>query len=231
MMRSHTSDYRDKFAAIVGEKNIVTDAADIAGYGRAGFFTGLKPDYMVRVGHADQVRDVVRVAREGKVNLVASSSGAPHFRGGSLLDKKGVVVDLSGMERIVRINRRHKAGLIEPGVRFGALSEAADKAGLKVLMPLRPRSNKSVLASYLEREPIIIPKYHWDMTDPMLSTELVFGTGNYFRTGSAASPGSLQQQWESGNEQLNPMGTGCDRFRARGSGRTGNLGRSDLDDR
>ena len=85
-----------------------------------GLVTGVMPDYVVRVGHADQVRDVVRLARECRVNLVASSSGAPHFRGASLLDRKGVIVDLSGMDRIVRINRRHKVGLIEPGVRFGS---------------------------------------------------------------------------------------------------------------
>ena len=91
-------------------------------------------------------------------------------------------------------------------------------------MPLRPRANKSVLASYLEREPIIIPKYHWDMTDPMLSTELVFGTGNYFRTGSAASPGSLQEQWESGNQQLNPMGPGATDFVRVVQGAQGSLG-------
>jgi len=73
-------------------------------------------------------------------------------------------------------------------------------------MPLLPRATKSVLTSYLEREPITIPRFHWDMTDPLLCTELVFGTGDLFRTGSAAGPGSLQQQWDKGLAQKNPMG-------------------------
>ncbi len=52
----------------------------------------------------------------------------------------------------------------------------------------------------------MIPKYHWDTTDPMLCTEIVFGTGDIFRTGSAAGPGSLKEQWAHGGAQKNPMG-------------------------
>ena len=47
VMASRSSDYRGKFAAVVGEKNIVTDAAAIEGYGSAGVLywcqTGLYP--------------------------------------------------------------------------------------------------------------------------------------------------------------------------------------------
>ena len=100
------------------------------------------------------------------------------------------------MDKIVRSDRRNKVALIEPGITFQELIDEADKMGLKVLMPLLPRAGKSVIGSYLEREPIQIPKYHWDMTDPLLCTELVFGTGDLFRTGSAAGPGSLEQQWD-----------------------------------
>jgi FAD/FMN-containing dehydrogenase len=46
------------------------------------------------------------------------------------------------------------------------------------------------------------------MTDPLLCTEIIFGTGDLFRTGSAAGPGTLEQQWEKGNAQKNPLGPG-----------------------
>ncbi|MBN1288774.1 MAG: FAD-binding oxidoreductase, partial [Actinobacteria bacterium] len=130
------------------------------------------------------------------------------FHGGTVPQSDAVVVDMSGMDRIVRMDRRNKVALIEPGVRFDSLCIKADELGLKVLMPLLPRSGKSVIGCYLEREPIQIPKYHWDMTDPMLCTELVFGTGDLFRTGSAGSPGTLEQQWAANNMQKNPLGPG-----------------------
>jgi len=110
------------------------------------------------------------------------------------------------MDRIPHINRRNKVAIIEPGVRFGTLQAEAKKRGMKALLPLLPRASKSVVASCLEREPITIPKYHWDMTDPMLCVEVVFGTGDTFRTGGAAGPGSLEEQWKSGASQKNPMG-------------------------
>jgi len=73
-------------------------------------------------------------------------------------------------------------------------------------MPLCPRSSKSVIGSCLEREPTMIPKYQWDISDPLLCTEVVFGTGDLFRTGEAAGPGSLEDQWASGQAQTNAMG-------------------------
>ncbi|GAH37946.1 unnamed protein product, partial [marine sediment metagenome] len=62
------------------------------------------------------------------------------------------------------------------------------------------------VTSVLEREPIIIPRYHWDTSDPLLCTEVVFGTGDLFRTGAAAGPGTLSQQKKVGRAQVNPMG-------------------------
>jgi hypothetical protein len=167
---------------------------------------GGEPRALVRPASTAQVRELVKLARHEGVNLVFSSSAPPRFHGGTVPSGEAVVVDMSGMDKIIRMDRRNKVALIEPGVTFPRLIEEADKAGLRVLMPLRPRRGKSALASMLEREPITIPKYHWDMTDPMLCTELVFGTGDLFRTGSAAGPGSLRRQWAAGGAQKNPMG-------------------------
>jgi hypothetical protein len=182
---------REKLASVVGEKNLSDDPEILSGYSAAGVVTGPAPDLMVKPSSAWQVRDLVKLAGSEGINLVASSSGPPRMRGDTVPGGVAVVVDLSGMDRIIRVDRKNKVALIEPGVTFSEINRAADEAGLRVLMPLLPRKTKSVLASYLEREPIIIPKYHWDMTDPLLCTEMVFGTGDMFRTGSAAGPGSL----------------------------------------
>ena len=82
----------------------------------------------------------------------------------------------------------------EPGVTFGELIPAVAKEGLRLNMPLRPRSTKSVVGSMLSREPVIMPHYHWDIADPIGSTEVVFGTGDMFRTGAAAGPGNIEEQ-------------------------------------
>ncbi len=164
------------------------------------------PLCLVRPRQAAQVQSLMDLARETGLNLVPASSGPPHIRGGTVPQGEGVIVDLSHMDRIVRVDRRNKVAIVEPGVRFQRLKEEAESKGMRMLMPLLPRATKSVLGSCLEREPMLIPKYHWDMTDPLLCTELIFGTGDLFRTGSAAGPGSLAEQWSKGLAQKNPMG-------------------------
>jgi FAD/FMN-containing dehydrogenase len=51
-----------------------------------------------------------------------------------------------------------------------------------------------------------MPGLHFDSTDPMLCAEIVFGTGDKLRTGEAAGPDTLEEQWEIGKAQISPFG-------------------------
>jgi len=108
----------------------------------------------------------------------------------------------------MRIDVRNRIALIEAGVTFAELNAEAAKHGLRMEHPLQVKSGKSVIASLLDREPTLIPKNQWDVTDPLLCMEIVLGNGVVFRTGSAAGPGTLEEQWASGVSQSNPMGPG-----------------------
>lgn len=203
MIISDLAQVAEELGGIVGPEAVSDDILELEGFRGTG--QG-KAVLVVRPSGAKQVRKLIKLANEKSFDLVFTSSGPPHFRGDSTPSTEAVMVDMSRMDSVQRVDRRNKVALIEPGVTFSKLAEAAKAKGLRVLMPLLPRATKSVLASYLEREPITIPRFHWDMTDPLLCTELVFGTGDLFRTGSAAGPGSLQQQWNRGLAQKNPMG-------------------------
>jgi FAD/FMN-containing dehydrogenase len=128
------------------------------------------------------------------------------------------------MNKILRIDRRNRVAMVEPGVTFGDLYPAVEKEGMRMMFPLAPRSNKSLIGSYLEREPILVPKYHWDMSDPLCCIEVIFGTGDLFRTGSAAGPGTLEEQWESGQAQKSPAGPGPTDFLRVLQGAQGTMG-------
>ncbi len=206
MSATDVTGLREKLSSIVGESGVSDDSSTLETYRSAGLATGGEPLLLVRPGDSGQVRDLVKLAGEDGLNLVLSSSGTPRFRGDTVPSGEAVIVDMSGMDRVLRVDRRNKVALIEPGVTFAQLKAEAKKQGMRPSMPLLPRATKSVIASFLEREPITVPRYHWDMTDPLLCTELVFGTGDLFRTGSAAGPGSLQEQWDKGLAQKNPMG-------------------------
>jgi FAD/FMN-containing dehydrogenase len=165
------------------------------------------PSLVVWPTCTEEIVNLVKWANKNSIPLVPISSKGPKLRGSSLPKvKNAIVVDLTKMRKILRIDSKNKVAMIEPGVTYDQLIPMLKKEGLRPLMPLLPKASKSVLASCLDREPITTPRYHWDTTDPLLCTETVFGTSDVLRTGAAAGPGTLEEQWESGQAQKNPQG-------------------------
>lgn len=208
-------EHKRQLQDIVGAGNVVDEPAILEEHGRdMSFAAGRQPVLIVKPKQAQQVHELVKWANQTLMPLVPISSGPPHFRGDTVPALGGVVVDLSGMNKVLRIDRRNRVAMIEPGVTFRALKPEIEKQNMRLMLPLAPRATKSVVGSYLEREPILVPKYHWDMSDPLCCTEVVFGTGDIFRTGAAAGPGTLDEQWKSGQAQKSPVGPGpSDLFR------------------
>jgi FAD/FMN-containing dehydrogenase len=199
-----------KLAKIVGATNVSHKPATLEEYaGDMSFVEPIKPSYVVKPRNAKDIDKLVNLAKETLTPLVPVSSGAPHFRGDTTPGIGGaVIVDLSKMKKVIRVDRAHRVTMVEPGVTFAELIPAVEKEGLRLNMPLLPRKSKSVIGSMLEREPVVMPKYHWDISDPLACVEVVFGTGDMFRTGQAAGPGTIEEQWAAGGAQKTPYGPG-----------------------
>jgi FAD/FMN-containing dehydrogenase len=198
----------NELVTIVGQENVLDNPEILKEYSGDCSFTPHKmPSCIVKPANIEELQGVVKWANEKHKSLVPVSSGAPHFRGDTVPGVEGaVIVDLRRMNKIIRINRPNRVAIVEPGVTFGELQNELAKEGLSAYIPLAPRGTKSVLASVLEREPILMPGVHFDSTDPMLCAEIVFGTGDKMRTGEAAGPDSLEKQWEIGKAQISPFG-------------------------
>jgi hypothetical protein len=197
-----------KLAKIVGPGNVIREQTALDTYSRdMSFVNAIKPACVVKPSKAADIVKIVKLARDSLTPLVPISSGPPHFRGDTVPGAGGAtVVDLSGMKKIIRVDRENRVAMFEPGVTFGSLVSAVNKEGLRLNMPLLPRKSKSVVGSLLEREPVTMPKYHWDIADPLNCVEVVFGTGDRFRTGAAAGPGSIEEQWAVGGGQVEAAG-------------------------
>jgi len=216
----------DTWNEILSPGDVITDTHILDAWAaEQGFISGARPACVLKPSSVAQVQDIVVRANAERIPIIPCSSSGPHFRGDTAPEvDDAVIVDLGGMDKILRMDVRNKVAMIEPGVTFDSLQKAAHQAGLRLPMPLAPRSTKSVIASILEREPHTIPKYHWDSSDPMCCIEVVFGTGDLFRTGSAAGPGTLEQQWASGQAQKSPMGPSQTDFMKIMQGYQGTLG-------
>jgi hypothetical protein len=193
---------------IVGSQYVINKQVMLDQYASdLSFVNAIKPDCIVRPKDADEIKKIMELARKTGTPLVPISSGPPHSRGDTVPSVGGaIIVDLSGMKKIIRVDRLNRVAMFEPGVTFGELIPAVTKERLRLNMPLLPRRTKSVTASMLEREPVVLPTYHWDIADPLDCVEIIFGTGDMFRTGAAAGPGSLEEQWAAGGAQVEAAG-------------------------
>jgi glycolate oxidase len=210
---SNITQFLKKLALVLDEKSVVTEkdrlqshVADNRSMVRAGI-----PLAIVYPKKVEDVQAIVRAAASAGITLVpCSSERGPRINGGSLpsVNTEAVIVDLSRMKKIIRVDVRNRIALVEAGVTFAELNAAAAQHGLRIEHPLQAKSGKSIVASLLDREPTLIPKNQWDVADPLLCMEIVLGNGAVFRTGSAAGPGTLEEQWASGVSQSNPMGPG-----------------------
>ncbi len=205
-----TNDIINKLKTIFDEDNISVDTKILKSYEKdasLGFMDPKMPLCVVWPKNIKEVQQLIKLSNDNSYALLPISSEAPRFHGTSVpRNNNTIVVDFSRMKKILNIDVQNRGVMLEPGVNFGEYIEEAKKQGLRPHLPLYPYAKKSVVGAALDREPSIIPKYHWDIADPLLCTEVVFGTGNMFRTGAAAGPGSLDQQKESGGAQKNPMG-------------------------
>lgn len=197
-----------KLVEIFGAENVDYRPDTLYQYSRdMSFVNAVKPACVVKPWSSEDIQKLVRLANETCTPLIPVSSGPPHSRGDTVPGTGGaIMVDLSGMKQIIHTDRLNRVVMFEPGVTFGELIPAAAREGMRLNLPLLPRRSKSVAGSLLEREPVLMPKYHWDIGDPLACVEVVFGSGDVFRTGAAAGPGTIEEQWAAGGAQKEAAG-------------------------
>jgi len=204
--------FKDKFTGIVKAKNIVDNPAVLEGYSKdISFAAPSKPLLAIYPENKEDVQGIIRLANEIGIPLIPVSSGPPRFHGDTVPSRSGIIVDFSKMRRIMNIDPVNRCAMVEAGVTYGELIPELKKHGLRLNIPLLPRASKSVVTSRLELEPNLIPKYQYDYTDPLMTLEVVYGTGDDLRTGSASGPGPLETLKA---DKVNPWGPGMiDYFR------------------
>ena len=218
---------KEHLIAVVGAENVADDAQTLESYScDESFVAARKPWFVVRPKNAEEVIALVKWANESQTPLVPVSSGPPHFHGDTVPSlPEAVIVDLSRMKAIRRIDTRNKMVLIEPGVTYAELDPALAKAGLRIARPLLPRQNKSVVGSLLERQPTLIPRLNHQLPEPLRTCGVVWGSGEMSFTGEAGiGPMSLETQWESGKVQLDPKGPGASDLMRLLTGAQGSMG-------
>jgi FAD/FMN-containing dehydrogenase len=224
--RCFMTEVQDLLFKNLGRERYTDDPGILESYSRdESFALPLKPWGLVKPQDVNEVQHIVKWANQTQTPLVPVSSGPPHFHGDTVPSSTGaVMVDLTGMNRTIKLDRRNKVVYIEAGVTYSQLQPQLAKEGLSLSMPLIPRANKSVVASLLEREPRLIPRLQWAALEPLRCIEVVWGDGQIFRTGEAGFWPSLEAGWDKKQAAVSSSGPGQTDFYRFVSAAQGSMG-------
>ena len=125
--------------ASVGEENVSGNLAVRSGY-RGINYNVLSPwreppKLVIRPKTVEHVKEVMRVANKEKLTLLPICSGtiAPHWGA-------DVVVDMMGMDKIIKIDTENLYVVLEPGVTFNRLNPLLRKEGYTIAHGSLPSS-------------------------------------------------------------------------------------------
>ena len=198
---------KEQLKKIVGKENVSEAKKDLAKYSRDySLVPSGMPDLVVWPKTSEEVSGVVKWANENDVPVIPVSS-AVHFYGCSIPKQGGMIVDLSRMTQIFEIDDYNRRVRIQPGVTWKQITGELAKKGMRIIMPLLPPANRSVVTDFLERE--VPTNTVYDYGEPTQSFELVWPTGELFRLGSA----SVNGYPDSKSKGANPSGPGLDFYR------------------
>jgi FAD/FMN-containing dehydrogenase len=164
------------------------------------------PDYVVKPKDAQQVQKVVGLANENRIPVVPVSSGV-HFHGATIPKQGGIVLDLSDMNQILEVDELNRRVRVEAGVSWEQLIRALGEKGFRMIIPLLPHPQRSVVTDWLER--VVPVNTVYDYGEPLQGMEVVWANGELFRTGSASVAGYP----DSPSKGANPSGPGIDFYR------------------
>jgi FAD/FMN-containing dehydrogenase len=183
-------------ADIIKPGNVLDDEQTLAQYAAdQSFVSPRRPDVVVFAESAAEVQAIVRYANATRVPIVPFSSGL-NLHGAAIPKEGGIVLNLSRMNAILEVNTDNWHCVIEPGVTAAQLQDALAKHQLRAMLPFGIHPNRSVLSSYLERDPAAAAASFEYGNELIMDTELVLPTGELFRTGL----------WSAGVKPGSPMG-------------------------
>jgi len=105
----------DELRAIVGASYVLVEKEDVIVYEQDGSIFQVMPEVVVIPADVEQVSAVVKAAKRANVPIVPRGSGTG-LAGGAVPAEGGIVLSLSRLDRILKIDLENRIAIVEPGV-------------------------------------------------------------------------------------------------------------------
>jgi glycolate oxidase len=113
---------------VVGDPYVLVEKEDVIVYEQDGSIFQVMPEIVVLPARTDQVAAVVKAAREANVPIVPRGSGTG-LAGGAVPAEGGIIISLTRLNRILKIDLQNGIALLEPGVINADVTKAVAKDG------------------------------------------------------------------------------------------------------
>jgi len=175
--------------AIVGAGNVLDDEATLASFSRdQSAVEPRRPDMVAFVESVEQIQKIVGLANETLTPVTPYSSGL-NLHGACIADQGGIIINMSRMNKILALDEENWYVIIEPGVTYAQLQDELTAKGYRIMVPFGAPPGRSVLTSYLERDPVLAAPSFEHGNFLIMDTELVLPNGALFKTGNWTSGG------------------------------------------
>ncbi len=172
----------------VGKENVSTEQADRICYSYDATQQRFLPDVVVHPGSPREVSLIMKMANAEKIPVFPRGAGSG-FTGGSLPTKGGIVLVMTRLDRILRIDEENLIAEVEPGLVTEQFQLAVEKVGL--FYPPDPASLKFSTMGGNVAECAGGPRcVKYGVTkDYILGLEIVTPQGDIIRTGGETMKG------------------------------------------
>ncbi|HEX7101285.1 MAG TPA: FAD-binding protein, partial [Nitrolancea sp.] len=121
-----------QLVAALGRDSVLSNPSELTVYEYDGSDEALagshRPDVVVLPQTAQQVQQVVKIARAAGMPVTARGGGTG-LAGGAIAVQGGILIALTKMDRILEINTRDRYALVEPGLINLDLSQTTSRDG------------------------------------------------------------------------------------------------------
>ena len=187
---------KSKLLKIINDDRVFDDAGTLERFScDQSFAPKRRPDFVVYPDTVEELQSIVRLANEALTPITPLSSGL-NLHGAAVPDHGGIVMNLSRMNKILMLDEKNLFVMVEPGVTYEQLQDYLMEKGYRVMIPFGVPPKRSVLTSYLERDPVMAaPSFEYG-NYLIMDTELVLPNGELFKTGA----------WSTSDKPGGPMG-------------------------
>src|SRR5918993_4049353 len=165
-----------QLCAIVGERYVLVEKEDVIVYEQDGSIFQVMPEMVVLPGNVEQVAAIVKAAKHANVPIVPRGSGTG-LAGGAVPAEGGIILSLSRLNRILKIDLNDRIAVVEPGVINADITKAVAKDGFFYAPDPSSQAACSIGGNVANNSGGPHPLAYGVTTNPVLGLEVVLDDG------------------------------------------------------